>query len=89
VAPEACARFYEAALAGDTKAALAWQDKLIALHKGLFLDASPSPTKFALASLGLCSEEARLPISPCADQVKPAILAAMRAAGVEARPCPS
>jgi 4-hydroxy-tetrahydrodipicolinate synthase len=89
VAPEACAKFYEAALAGDAKAALAWQDRLIGLHKGLFLDASPSPTKFALASLGLCSEEARLPISPCSDAVKPAILAAMRAAGLEGRPCPS
>jgi 4-hydroxy-tetrahydrodipicolinate synthase len=89
VAPEACARFYEAALAGDMPAALAWQDRLIRLHRGLFLDASPSPTKFALASLGLCSEEARLPISPCADAVKPAILAAMRAAGLEVVQCPS
>jgi 4-hydroxy-tetrahydrodipicolinate synthase len=89
VAPEACAKFHEAALAGDTQGALAWQDKLIRLHKALFLDASPSPTKFALASLGLCSEEARLPIAPCSEAVKPAILAAMRAAGVEAAPCPS
>jgi len=89
VAPEACAEFYEAALDGDMALALAWQDKLIRLHKGLFLDASPSPAKFALASLGLCSEEARLPIAPCSDAVKPAILAAMRAAGLEARPCPS
>jgi len=89
VAPEACAEFYEAALDGDMALALAWQDKLIRLHKGLFLHASPSPAKFALASLGLCSEEARLPIAPCSDAVKPAILAAMRAAGLEARPCPS
>ena len=87
VAPEACAEFYEAALAGDMPGALAWQDKLIRLHKGLFLDASPSPTKFALASLGLCAEDCRLPIAPCAEAVKPAILAAMREAGVG--PCPS
>jgi 4-hydroxy-tetrahydrodipicolinate synthase len=82
VAPEACAEFCEAALDGDAAEALAWQDKLIRLHKGLFLDASPAPTKFALASLGLCTEEARLPIAPCADAVKPAILAAMREAGL-------
>jgi 4-hydroxy-tetrahydrodipicolinate synthase len=58
------------------------QDRLIRLHKALFLDASPAPTKFALAHLGLCSEEARLPIAPCAEAVKPAILDAMRDAGL-------
>jgi 4-hydroxy-tetrahydrodipicolinate synthase len=86
VAPQACAAFYNAALSGDHATALGWQDKLVRLHKALFLDASPSPTKFALATLGLCSEEARLPIAPCSDAVKPAILAAMREAGVA---CPS
>ena len=82
VAPEACAEFCEAALDGDVAEALAWQDKLIRLHKGLFLDASPAPTKFALAHLGLCAEDTRLPIAPCAEAVKPAILDAMRDAGL-------
>jgi 4-hydroxy-tetrahydrodipicolinate synthase len=82
VAPEACAAFYNAALAGEWKTALSWQDRLINLHKGLFLDASPAPTKFALSQLGLCSEEARLPISSCAEGVRPAVLDAMREAGV-------
>jgi 4-hydroxy-tetrahydrodipicolinate synthase len=85
VAPEACAEFYETLLAGDWSGALAWQDKLIHLHRALFLDASPAPTKFALAQLGLCLDEARLPVAPCADAVKPAILTAMREAGA----CPS
>jgi 4-hydroxy-tetrahydrodipicolinate synthase len=82
VAPEACAAFLNACLAGDFAAAVAWQDRLVRLHKALFLDASPAPTKFALAHLGLCGEEARLPIAPCADAVKPQILAALREAGV-------
>jgi len=82
VAPAACATFYNACLAGDFATARALQDRLIRLHKALFLDASPAPTKFALAHLGLCSEEARLPIAPCADAVKPAILDAMRDAGL-------
>ncbi len=82
VAPAQCAAFYNAALAGDWAVALDWQDKLVRLHTGLFLDASPSPTKFAMAHLGLCSEEARLPIAPCSDAVKPRILEAMREAGV-------
>jgi 4-hydroxy-tetrahydrodipicolinate synthase len=87
VAPEACAAFFNACLAGDWDTARGWQGRLIRLHKGLFLDASPSPTKFALAQLGLCSDEVRLPIAPCAEAVKPAVLAAMREAGVE--PCRS
>jgi 4-hydroxy-tetrahydrodipicolinate synthase len=83
VAPEACVAMYRAALAGDFATALVWQDKLIHLHKALFLDASPAPTKFALATLGMCGEEVRLPLAPCSDAVKPAILEAMRAAGLE------
>lgn len=84
VAPGACAAFYNAWAAGDREQALAWQDKLLRLHKALFLDASPSPTKFALAHLGLCAEESRLPIAPCSEAVKPTILAAMAEAGVAA-----
>jgi 4-hydroxy-tetrahydrodipicolinate synthase len=77
VAPGPCARFFDACLAGDWNGALTLQDRLIRLHKALFLDASPAPTKFALAHLGLCADEARLPIAPCADSVKSEILAAM------------
>ncbi|MBV9993690.1 MAG: 4-hydroxy-tetrahydrodipicolinate synthase [Caulobacteraceae bacterium] len=83
VAPAQCAAFYNAVLAGDQAAALAWQDRLIGLHKALFLDASPAPAKFALAHLGLCSDEARLPIAPCAEAVKGAILEAMAEAGAQ------
>jgi 4-hydroxy-tetrahydrodipicolinate synthase len=84
VAPAACARFHEACLAGDWPAALALQDRLLKLHKALFLDASPAPTKFALSHLGLCTEEVRLPIAPCAEAVRPDVLAAMAEAGVGA-----
>lgn len=82
VAPTQCAAFYEACLEGDFETARRVQDELIALHKALFLDASPAPTKFALAELGLCSDEARLPIAPCAEAARPVILEAMRTAGV-------
>src|SRR5579862_9474804 len=81
VAPQACAGFFEALMRGDWTSALAAQDRLIRLHKALFLDSSPAPTKFALAHLGLCTDEVRLPIAPCADAVKPAILEAMAEAG--------
>jgi len=82
VAPKASVERMDAALRGDFRAALAWQDKLVGLDKALFADASPAPTKFALAQLGVCLADARLPIAPCAEAVKPVVLDAMRTAGL-------
>jgi 4-hydroxy-tetrahydrodipicolinate synthase len=82
VAPEACAAFQNACMAGDFGAARQWQAKLIALHRALFLDNSPAPTKFALATLGLCTEEVRLPLAACAEGVRPAVQDAMLKAEV-------
>lgn len=81
VAPRACAAMFEACAAGDFAAARAVQDRLIRLHKALFLDASPSPTKFALARLGLCEATARLPIVACDETHHATILAAMDETG--------
>ena len=80
VTPEPFAAFMTACMDGDWTGALALQDRMIHLHKALFLDASPSPTKFALAHLGLCREDARLPITPCSEAVRPLILAALEEA---------
>jgi 4-hydroxy-tetrahydrodipicolinate synthase len=82
VAPDLCAAFYNAILADDWKTALYWQDRLVRLHKALFTDASPAPAKFALAHLGLCTEETRLPITPASEASRAEVLAALRDAGV-------
>lgn len=82
VAPEAMVALHDAIQAGDFAAARPWQERLIGLHKALFLDNSPSPAKYALARMGLCTEEVRLPLSLTADAVKPAIDKALAAAGV-------
>lgn len=82
VAPEGMVALHEAAQAGDYATAREWQDRLIGLHKGLFLDNSPSPTKYALSRLQLCTEEVRLPLARTADAVKPAIDRAMADAGL-------
>ena len=84
VAPEAFSVFMNACLSGDWPGALNQQDRMIRLHKALFLDASPAPTKFALAHLGLCQENVRLPVTACAEGVRPKVIEAMRDAGVEA-----
>lgn len=82
VAPEAMVAMYNAVVAGDYATARAWQDRLIGLHKAMFLDASPAPAKYALSRLGLCTEEMRLPMLPTCDEAKPAIDSALAAAGV-------
>jgi len=82
VAPDAMSAMIEACLAGDFAAALQWQDRLIWLHKALFADASPAPTKFALAQLGLCREDVRLPLAPCSEPARAQVLEALKAAGV-------
>ncbi|QBQ48106.1 4-hydroxy-tetrahydrodipicolinate synthase [Brevundimonas naejangsanensis] len=82
VAPEAMVALHDAIQAGDFAAARSWQERLIGLHKALFLDNSPSPTKYALARMGLCTQEVRLPLSLTADAVRPAIDEALAAAGV-------
>ena len=84
VAPQACVACLEAALAGDFATARAWQDRLIHLHKALFADASPAPTKWALSTLGLCTEDVRLPITPCLEAVRPRLREAMVQAGAGA-----
>ena len=82
VAPDGMSSLMNACLSGDWPAALSLQDRLIKLHKALFADASPSPTKFALARLGLCQEDVRLPLAPCSDAAREQVLDAMREAGV-------
>jgi len=81
VAPDLCATFFNAIMADDWKTALYWQDRLIHLHRGLFSDSSPGPTKFALSHLGLCLEDVRLPIVPPSEASREIVLAAMREAG--------
>ncbi len=64
VAPALCAAFQAACDRGDYAAALALQDRLFPLHDALFADASPGPTKYALARLGRMTADTRLPITP-------------------------
>lgn len=82
VAPEGMVALYDAVEAGDLDTARLWQDRLIGLHRALFLDSSPSPAKYALAKLGLCAEEVRLPLVPTRADVRPLLDRALAEAGV-------
>lgn len=82
VAPRLCAEFQNACLKGDYATALTYNDKLMPLHTGLFVEASPAPTKYAMSLLGKCQDESRLPIVPLSDGAKQVVRDAMVHAGL-------
>ena len=82
VAPRAMQALCAAALAGDAREAARLQLQLMPLHRALFVEPSPSATKWALAQLGRCGPGIRLPIVPLSPQGQEAVRAAMQEAGV-------
>jgi 4-hydroxy-tetrahydrodipicolinate synthase len=83
VAPKLCAEFHAAAASGDLERARTLNARLFPLHKALFADASPAPTKYALHRLhDWLDAETRLPIAPCSEEAKKRVDAAMESAGL-------
>jgi 4-hydroxy-tetrahydrodipicolinate synthase len=62
VAPALCAALHRAWDAGDLAALARLRDLLAPLHDALFVETNPIPAKAALARLGLCGAEPRLPL---------------------------
>lgn len=82
VAPKLCAEFQNACMAGDYARALELQDRLMPLHTALFVEANPGPAKYAMAKLGLCEEDMRLPLVPVSDATRAQMDAALVHAGL-------
>lgn len=82
VAPAEYAAYHNAMMAGNYIEARALHEKLDGLHKDLFLDPSPAPTKYALSLMGKMNTDVRLPITPCGGATKTAVKAAMQRAGL-------
>ncbi len=82
VAPALMAAMCAAALAGDAEQAERLDAKLAELHRTLFLEANPIPVKWAVARLGLCSAELRLPLTLLSERYYPELERAMQAAGI-------
>lgn len=78
VAPSLCAQFQNACIAGDYSRALELQDRLMPLHRALFLETNPAGPKYALSRLGRVRNELRLPLVQVSPPVKEAIDDAMR-----------
>lgn len=82
VAPKLCAEQQAASLAGDYARALEISDKLMPLHKAIFLEPGVVGVKYAMSTLGLCPAEVRSPLVEATDETKAAIDAAMAHAGL-------
>jgi 4-hydroxy-tetrahydrodipicolinate synthase len=82
VAPKLMSEMCAAALAGDLPRAIAANNRLLGLHRNLFLEANPIPVKWALHRMGRIAEGIRLPLTPFTSQYHDALLLAMREAGI-------
>ena len=82
VAPRAMHELCMAAVEGRAREASAIHLKLLPLHKHLFIEPSPAPTKWAMARLGLCGDTLRLPITPLTAAGQAVVGQALRDAGL-------
>lgn len=62
VAPRLCAEFQAACRDGDYARALDYQDRLMPLHKALFIEPNPGGPKYALSRLGRVKNVLRSPM---------------------------
>mgnify|MGYP000091254422 CR=1 FL=1 len=81
VAPRLMHEMIVAARAGDSARAIAINNKLLPLHRNLFVEANPIPVKWALNRMGRIGEGIRLPLTPLAAQFHETVAGALRAAG--------
>lgn len=82
VAPRAMHDLCKAAIAGQAREAAQIHLKLLPLHKNLFVESSPTPTKWALSRLGHCGATVRLPILPLTPAGQSAVEQALRESGL-------
>jgi 4-hydroxy-tetrahydrodipicolinate synthase len=82
VAPREMAEMWDAVKAGDWERAKKHHYKLRGLNGLLFAEPSPAPTKAALALLGRCSTDVRLPLVPATPPLVEQLRAEMRAQGM-------
>lgn len=82
VAPKQMSELCAAALRGDEATARAIDERLMGLHKKLFVESNPIPVKWALKEMGLIEGGIRLPLTPLASECHEVVRQALRDAGV-------
>jgi 4-hydroxy-tetrahydrodipicolinate synthase len=83
VAARAMHELCEAGLAGRHGEAMAINERLIPLHRALFVESNPIPVKWAVHRLGLIGPGIRLPLTPLSAPLHGTVAAAMAASGIE------
>ena len=82
IAPKLCSDFHSLCMDKNFYEASLINDKLMPLHRALFLESSPGPVKYAASKLDLCSEEVRLPVTKINNDTKKIIDNALRHASL-------
>ena len=80
VAAKLCSEFQEACLKKNKAKKI--NEKLMPLHKALFIESNPSPVKYAASLLKLSSEEVRLPLVKVTDKTKKEVQRALKIANL-------
>ena len=84
VAPRLMHDLCTSALAGDVVKARETNNRLLPLHRNLFLEANPIPVKWAVQQMGLIKGGIRLPLTPLSAACHDPVREAMRHAGIHA-----
>jgi 4-hydroxy-tetrahydrodipicolinate synthase len=82
IAPRQMAQMCRAALAGDLAGARAINDRLIPLHRDLFVEPNPIPVKWALEQMGRIAGGIRLPMTRLDGRLQSVVRDALRASEV-------
>jgi 4-hydroxy-tetrahydrodipicolinate synthase len=82
VAPRAMSDLCAAAMRGEAAMARAINDRLMPLHKNLFIESNPIPVKWALREMGLIQQGIRLPLTWLSERCHEPLRLAMRQSGV-------
>ena len=84
VAAKLCSEFQDVSLKKNDEKAInktkEINDKLMPLHKALFIESNPSPVKYAASLLNLSSEDVRLPLVKLTEQTKKEVEKALKVA---------
>jgi 4-hydroxy-tetrahydrodipicolinate synthase len=83
VAPALMAKMCSCALSGDSQRAKEIDERLGLLHHNLFLEANPSPVKWALWKMGLIEKGIRLPLVELDAKFHIQVIEALAQAGIE------
>jgi len=81
VAPRLMHEMCAAAAKGDMARAIAINNRLLPLHRHLFVESNPIPVKWALQHMGRIEAGMRLPLTPLAPAHHETVAAALREAG--------